>query len=89
MNALLDTECIILGGSVFLHNKDLVLPLIQKQFYREFPALSKGVIILPSALKSYLPDIAALSLVVPEKIQNLWKTAHPWMVAPTEKKRIQ
>jgi len=82
MNAILDTKLIIIGGSVFLNDGDILQPLIESEFYRSFPALSSGVQIKPSALHSYLGDIAALSLVMPEEWKDPWKRERPWEKAP-------
>ena len=82
MNALLDTRLIIIGGSVFLNDYDILQPLVESEFYRSFPALSSGVQIKPSALHSYLGDIAALSLVMPDEWKEHWKRERPWEKAP-------
>ncbi len=40
LNALFDTEYIVLGGSV-MNDSDILLPLIREEFYKSFPVLSK------------------------------------------------
>ncbi|HIH38638.1 ROK family protein [Candidatus Woesearchaeota archaeon] len=81
INALLDTRRFIIGGSVFMKNRALLLPLVIEEFYQSFPALSGGVEIVPSALDQYLGDIAALSLVIPEDWVQDWEAREPWKLA--------
>jgi len=82
INAVLDTRVFVIGGSVFENNKDTLLPLVKDEFYRSFPALSESVEIRPSALGSYLEDMAALSLVIPESWVEHWLINEPWKTAP-------
>ncbi len=82
INCILDTEKIVIGGSVFLNNIDILLPKVKKGFYRSFPVLSKDVIIVPSKLGAYLGDVAALTLVIPDDWIEEWKRDEPWMRAP-------
>lgn len=82
INAILDTKVFVLGGSVFMNNIELLLPRIRDEFYRSFPVLSEGVYIQPSALGSYLGDMAALSLVMPEDWVRNWQDNELWEHAP-------
>ncbi|MCK4429605.1 MAG: ROK family protein, partial [Candidatus Aenigmarchaeota archaeon] len=82
INAILDTKVFVIGGSVFMNNKDILLPLIEKEFYKSFPVFSKGVEIKSSALDKYLGDIAALSLVMPDDWVKDWHDKKPWEQAP-------
>lgn len=82
INSVLDTGLIIIGGSVFLNNTELLLPKIEEEFYRSFPALSEGVRIVPSSLGEYLPDIAPLSLVIPDEWIKEWRADRPWESSP-------
>lgn len=82
VNSVLDTEVIVIGGSVFMNNLEILLPLIKEEFYRSFPTLSRGVEIRPSELESYLGDIAALSLVMPGDWVEEWQHKKPWTYAP-------
>lgn len=81
-NNMLDLDLIVIGGSVFMNNQGILMPLIQEEFDRSFRALSKGVEIKPSALDKYLGDIAALSLVMPEGWVPEWEKNEPWKNAP-------
>jgi len=82
VNSVLDTEVIVIGGSVFMNNLEILLPLIKEEFYRSFPTLSRDVEIRPSELESYLGDIAALSLVMPKDWVEEWQRKKPWTYAP-------
>ncbi|MEA1926374.1 MAG: ROK family protein [Patescibacteria group bacterium] len=82
VNAILDTELFIIGGGMFMNNKDILLPLIKKEFYRSFPALSEEVEIIPSPLEDYLGDIGAFSLVIPKDWIEYWRKIKPWTIAP-------
>ncbi len=82
VNSLLDTKVFVIGGSVFLENKDILLPLIREEFYKSFPALSRGVDIRKAELDSSLGDLAALSLVMPNEWINEWDLRKPWQHAP-------
>ncbi len=83
INALLDTKVIILGGGVYLNNHDILLPAIKKEFYSSFPALSEEVIFKNSDLHSFLGDIAALSLVMPDEWIKKWREGRYWETAPS------
>ncbi|MBW6516925.1 MAG: ROK family protein [ANME-2 cluster archaeon] len=82
LNAILDTKVIVIGGSVFMNNIDILLPAIRDEFYRSFPVLSEEVDIRPSALGSYLGDMAALSLVMPGDWIREWQDKRLWEHAP-------
>ena len=78
INAILDTKTFVIGGGVFMNNYDILLPLIEKEFYKSFPILSKDAKIEKSQLDDYLGDVAALSLVVPENWIRDWQEKRPW-----------
>lgn len=61
--ALLDLQRISLGGAVFWHNRDLVLPRLQAQVSSRLPALTEGVLLVPAGLGDKVGDYAALALV--------------------------
>ncbi|MBE0524924.1 MAG: ROK family protein [Methanosarcinales archaeon] len=82
INAILDTKVFVIGGSVFMNNIDILTPLIENEFYKSFPALSDGVKIRRSALDTYLGDMAALSLVMPDDWIKVWQDEKPWEHAP-------
>lgn len=67
----LDIDLIVMGGSVFSHNQDLLMPSLNASLTRGLPALTAGVRIVPAALGERTADLGALSLVMPPE----WTTA--------------
>jgi glucokinase len=61
----LDVDLFVMGGSVFSHNQDLLLPALQASLTRGLPALTAGVRIVPADLGERTADLGALSLVMP------------------------
>jgi glucokinase len=64
MVATLDLQRISVGGSVFWHNRDYLLPKLQAYLQGKLPALTDGVEIVPAGLGEKVGDYAALALVV-------------------------
>ena len=81
MTAILDTELIILGGSV-CKNWDILEELVKTEFYGSFTPLTKGVKFKLSELQEYLGDLAALSLVMPEEWIEHWNEGKIWEKTP-------
>ncbi|QHI98396.1 ROK family protein [Xylophilus rhododendri] len=61
--ALLDLQRISLGGSVFWHHRDLLLPKLQAYVAGHLPALTAGVELVPAGLAEKVGDYAALALI--------------------------
>lgn len=61
--ATLDLERISLGGSVFWHNRDWLLPRLSAQVNGKLPALTDGVQLVAAGLGDTVGDYAALALV--------------------------
>jgi glucokinase len=61
--ALMDLKRISLGGSVFWHHRDLLLPKLQAFVSAHLPPLTAGVELVPAGLKDKVGDYAALALV--------------------------
>jgi glucokinase len=61
--ALLDLQRISLGGSVFWHHREHLLPRLQAELARHLPALTAGVELVPAGLQDKVGDYAALALV--------------------------
>jgi glucokinase len=59
----LDLQCISLGGSVFWHHQDYLLPRLQSHIAGKLPALTAGFSLLPAGLGDSVGDYAALALV--------------------------
>ena len=60
----LDLERISLGGSVFWHNRDYLLPKLQGQIAGKMAALTDGCELVGAGLKDKVGDYAALALLV-------------------------
>ncbi|MEO8653353.1 MAG: ROK family protein [Ramlibacter sp.] len=63
LTATLDLQRISLGGSVFWHNRDYLLPRLQAQVAAHFPALTAGCELVPAGLGEQVGDYAALALL--------------------------
>ncbi len=61
--ATLDLQRISLGGSVFWHHRDFLLPRLQSHVTGKLPALTAGVELVEAGLGDSLGDYAALALV--------------------------
>ncbi|MBP6646154.1 MAG: ROK family protein [Burkholderiaceae bacterium] len=59
----LDLQAISIGGSVFWHHQDLLLPRLHAVVAGKLPVLTDGVIICPAGLGVDVGDFAALALV--------------------------
>ena len=65
MTATLDLQRIALGGSVFWHNRDYLLPRVEAAIDGKLPPLTRGLEIVPAGLGERVGDFAALALVMP------------------------
>ncbi len=61
--ATLDLDRISLGGSVFWHNRDFLLPRLQAEIDGKLVALTRGVQLVPAGLGDKVGDYAALALL--------------------------
>ncbi|WP_394791323.1 ROK family protein [Rhodoferax sp.] len=59
----LDLQRISLGGSVFWHNRDFLLPRLQSHIDGKLPALTAGALLVPAGLADKVGDYAAVALV--------------------------
>jgi len=59
----LDMQRISLGGSVFFHNREYLLPRLQKQLAGHLPALTDGCELVAAGLGDRVGDYAALALL--------------------------
>lgn len=60
----LDLQRISLGGSVFWHHRDYLLPRLQAHITGKLPALTGGVLLVPAGLADKVGDYAAFALVL-------------------------
>ncbi len=58
----LDLERISLGGSVFWHNQDIILPLLRQEIEGKLPSLTAGCELVPAGLGLQTGDFGALAL---------------------------
>lgn len=61
--ATLDLQRISLGGSVFLHHSDFLLPRLQAQIDGRLLPLTRGVELVRAGLGDKIGDYAALALL--------------------------
>ncbi|VTU22613.1 N-acetylmannosamine kinase [Variovorax sp. PBS-H4] len=61
--ATLDLDRISLGGSVFWHNRDFLLPRLQAEIDGKLVALTRGAVLVPAGLGDKVGDYAALALL--------------------------
>ena len=64
LTILFDLQRISLGGSVFWHHREFLLPKLQAYVQGKLPALTEGVDFVPAGLGDRVGDYAALALVV-------------------------
>jgi len=64
LTCTLDLQRISMGGSVFTHNRDFLLPRLRGQLARHLPALTDGCEVVPAGLGDRVGDYAALALMV-------------------------
>jgi glucokinase len=64
VTALFDLQRISMGGSVFWHNQDYLLPRLKLFMQGKLPALTNGLEIVPAGLGDQVGDFAALALVM-------------------------
>ncbi|MBL0421693.1 ROK family protein [Ramlibacter sp. AW1] len=63
ITALLDLQRISLGGGVFLHNHDLLLPRLQAEVRGRLPTLTQGCELVVAGLGDRVGDYAAVALL--------------------------
>lgn len=64
LTCTLDLQRISMGGSVFTHNRDFLLPRLRGQLAGHLPALTDGCEVVPAGLGDRVGDYAALALMV-------------------------
>jgi glucokinase len=58
----LDLERISIGGSVFWHHQEMILPLLRKEIEGKLPSLTDGCELVPAGLGLQVGDFGALAL---------------------------
>ncbi len=82
LTAILDTEAIYVGGSVWRHNADLLSPLVRHEIASRFPALTRGVTVQDATLGELVTDMGAFALVMPADWIADWRSRQPWTALP-------
>ncbi len=59
----LDLQRISIGGSVFWHHRDMLLPRLEAQIQGKLAALTDGFALVPAGLGTRVGDFAALALI--------------------------
>ena len=87
LSVTLDIELIILGGSVYTQNQELLLPRLRQALCRSprqgMQAIMEQVTIKSAQLGEMVADIGALSLVMPPHWVERWRSEQPWLHCPT------
>lgn len=78
LTAILDIRTFVIGGSVWMHHGDWLMPLVRQEIDSRFAALTQGVNVVPAALGPFVADIGALSLVMPSPWIARWLQMQPW-----------
>jgi glucokinase len=74
----LDTRMFVVGGSVWQHHGDWLLPMVRAELASRMHALTDGVEIVPAALGSLVADIGAFAQVMPSEWMRAWHDSQPW-----------
>jgi glucokinase len=64
LTVTLDLQRVSLGGSVFWHHREALLPRLRSHITGKLPALTDGLELVPAGLGDRVGDYAALALVV-------------------------
>lgn len=78
LTATLDTQCFLIGGSVWRHHAGLIAPLLEAEITTRFAPLTAGVTVRGAALDELVTDIGALALVMPVAWMDDWRAQKPW-----------
>ena len=66
--ALLDLQCISIGGGVFWNHREHLLPTLQQHISGKLPALTDHCRLVPAGLGEHVGDFGALALVAREQV---------------------
>ena len=75
----LDTRVFVVGGSVWQHHGDWLLPMVEKELQSRMHALTDGVSIVPAGLGGLVADIGAFAQVMPPEWVRTWRETEPWL----------
>lgn len=78
LTATLDTQAFVIGGSVWHHHGEWLLPVVRHEIVSRFPVLTEGVSVASAALGPLVADVGALTLVMPPEWIAQWRDSQPW-----------
>jgi glucokinase len=78
VTAVLDIGQFVIGGSVWQHHGDWLLPQVMQEIETRLPALTSGVTLLNPGLEAYVADIGALYLVMSHDWLDAWRKRQAW-----------
>lgn len=78
VTAVLDISLFVIGGSVWQHHGDWLMPLVMHELNTRLPALTTGVFLVDPLLDAHVADIGALHLVMPEDWKKSWHARELW-----------
>jgi glucokinase len=76
--AVLDSEAIFVGGSVWRNNEALLAPLVRQEIARHYPALTRDVTVQSATLGELVTDLGAFVLVAPDAWIADWRRRTSW-----------
>lgn len=74
----LDTRAFVVGGSVWTHHGDWLMPVVLQEIRSRLPALTQDVSLVPAALGNLVADVGAFSHVMPDEWIADWRATQPW-----------
>lgn len=78
VTAVLDISQFAIGGSVWQHHGNWLAPLVTREIESRLPALTAGVLLVHPLLDSYVADVGALYLVMPDGWIDTWREQESW-----------
>lgn len=80
LSAILDTQVFVVGGSVWAHHGEWMLPIVMEEIESRLPALTSGVRVVPARLGPLVADLGAFSLVAQPEWIEAWRRTEPWHI---------
>jgi glucokinase len=78
VTAVLDISQFVVGGSVWQHHGDWLMPLVMHEIETRLPALTAGVSLVHPTLDSYVADVGAMYLVMSDQWIDAWREQELW-----------
>jgi len=74
----LDTRVFVVGGSVWQHHGEWLLPMVRRELDTRMHALTDGVEIVPARLGGLVADFGAFAQVMPQEWVQGWREREAW-----------